>query len=172
MPLHWYAINSHPHKEEILWRHLQSHGIEVFYPRLRVSPVNPRARKHRPYFPGYLFIRVDLVESGQSAFQWMPHARGIVTVGGEPAIVPDGLIGALRARLAQLEADRPAPTAELKPGDLVVIEDGPFEGYEAIFDVHISGSERVRVLLKMLNQSQIPLELKANNVRKKLKSGR
>jgi transcriptional antiterminator RfaH len=171
MPLHWYAINSHPHKEEVLWRHLQSQGIEVFYPRLRVTPVNPRSRKFRPYFPGYLFVHVDLDESGQSTFQWLPHARGIVSVGGEAAIVPDGLIGALRARLAQLEADRPAQAMELKPGDLVVIDSGPFEGYEAIFDVRISGSERVRVLLKMLNKNQVPLELKAGNIRRKLKPG-
>ncbi len=172
MSLHWYALNSHPHKEEILWRNLIARGIEVFFPRLRVNPVNPRARKLRPYFPGYLFVQLDLDEAGQSAFQWMPYARGLVSVGGEAAVVPDSLIAALRARLAQLETLGPARSAEFKPGDLVVIESGPFEGYEAIFDVHISGSERVRVLLKMLNQNQVALELKAGSVRKKLKPSR
>lgn len=172
MPFHWYALNSHPHKEEVLWRHLLGRGFEVFYPRLRVTPVNPRARKLRPYFPGYLFVRTDLDEAGQSVFQWMPYAKGLVSVGGEAAVVPDSLIAALRARLAQLETAGHATTAEFKPGDLVVIDSGPFEGYEAIFDVHISGSERVRVLLKMLNRNQVALELKASNVRKKLKPGR
>lgn len=172
MPLHWYALNSHPHKEEVLWKHLLGKGIEVFYPRLRVNPVNPRARRIRPYFPGYLFIRVDLDEEGQSAFQWLPHSKGLVSVGGEAAVVPDALIAALRTRLAQLDGFESARTAELKPGDLVVIDRGPFEGYEAIFDVHISGSERVRVLLKMLNQNQVPLEINAGNIRKKMKPGR
>ena len=167
MPSNWYAISSHPNKEEVLWRHMISKGIEVFYPRIRVQPVNPRSRKVRPYFPGYMFVQIDLDEAGLSTFQWMPYAKGLVSFGGDPAIVPDALIHAIRSKIEAVSADGGENLEGLKSGDTVVIDTGPFEGYEAIFDMRISGSERVRVLLKMLNKGQIPLELKAGSIRKK-----
>jgi transcription antitermination factor NusG len=56
----------------------------------------------------------------------------------------------------------------LKHGDGVVIEHGPFEGYEAIFDQRLPGTERVRVLLQFLsNQRQLPVEIDASKIRKK-----
>ena len=56
----------------------------------------------------------------------------------------------------------------LNPGDTIVISDGPFAGYEAIFDARLPGSERVRVLLQLLNsQRQIPVELKAGQIKQK-----
>ena len=66
MTTHWYALRSKPCKEDILWRQVGLRGFECFYPRLRVKPVNPRSRKIRPYFPGYMFVRADLSEAGNS----------------------------------------------------------------------------------------------------------
>jgi len=142
----------------------------VFYPRLKVNPVNPRARKVRPYFPGYLFVHVDLETAGISTFQWMPHARGLVSFGGEPASVPESLIHAIRRRVQEINLAGGENLEGLKPGDEVIIEHGPFSGYEAIFDVKLPGSERVRVLLKMLSRQQLPLELNAGSIRKRKKS--
>jgi transcription antitermination factor NusG len=48
-----------------------------------------------------------------------------------------------------------------------VIQDGPFAGYEAIFDVRLPGKERVRVLLQMLTRRSVPLELSAGQIQKK-----
>jgi transcriptional antiterminator RfaH len=170
MSAYWYALQSHPHKETVLASHLQDSGFEVFYPRLRVNPVNPRARKVRPYFPGYLFVHVDLETAGLSTFQWMPHARGLVSFGGEPAIVPDSLIHAIRRRVQEINLAGGENLDGLQPGDEVIIEHGPFSGYEAIFDHKLPGSERVRVLLKMLSRQQVPLELNAGSIRKRKKS--
>jgi hypothetical protein len=55
----WYAVRSKPRKEDILSRQLRAQGFEVFYPRVRVHRVNPRARKLEPYFPGYMFVQAD-----------------------------------------------------------------------------------------------------------------
>ena len=167
MPLQWYAINSHPNKEDVLWKHIQSLGFEVFFPRLKVNPVNPRARKMRPYFPGYMFVRVDLDAAGTSVFQWMPHSKGLVAFGGEPSVVPEALIHAIRQRVLEIAAAGGEKLDGLAPGDTVVIDSGPFEGYEAIFDTLLPGTERVRVLLKMLSDRQVPVEIGAGSIRKK-----
>lgn len=158
----WYALRSKPHREAMVWRQAQAMGYDTFYPRLKVRPVNPRAKSVRPYFPGYLFVRANLEAAGLSTFRYMPHAIGIVCFGGEPAIVPDHLIQALRKRVEDLRVAQIDPLNGLRRGDRVTIEGGPFEGYEAIFDVRISGAERVRVLLNLLGGRCVPLELNAS----------
>jgi transcriptional antiterminator RfaH len=164
----WYALRSKPRKEEVVWRQARDQGFEVFYPRLRVHTVNPRARKIRPYFPGYLFVRVDIESSGLSVFQWMPHATGLVSFGGEPATVPDNLIAAIRQRIEEIDAAGGEVFDGLKPGEVVTINYGPFEGYEAIFDARLPGSERVRVLLQLLsNQRRVPVELDVSHIQRK-----
>jgi transcription elongation factor/antiterminator RfaH len=168
MPLHWYALRSKPRKEDVVWRQARDQGFELFYPRLKVHTVNPRARQIRPYFPGYLFVRADIETVGLSVFQWMPHASGLVTFGGEPATVPDNLIAAIRQRVEEIAASGGEVFDGLKQGDKVMIQFGPFEGYEAIFDARIPGTERVRVLLQLLsNQRHMPVELDASHIKRK-----
>jgi transcription antitermination factor NusG len=167
MSSHWYVLRSKPRKEEVLWRQVRTRGHEIFFPRLRVNPVNPRSRKLRPYFPGYMFVRVDIEEVGLSTFQWMPHAIGLVCFGGEPATVPENLVHAIKRRVEEIAEAGGELLDGLKQGDKVRIDEGPFAGYEAIFDARISGTERVRVLLKILtDQRQIPVELRAGQIRK------
>jgi transcription antitermination factor NusG len=163
----WYAIHSHPNKEELLYQQILTRGYEGFYPRIRVHPVNPRARRIKAYFPGYLFVNVDLTDSGISVFQWMPFSTGLVRFGGEPSIVPDHLISAIRQRVGEIAEAGGELFDGLKQGDPVVIHSGPFAGYEAIFDLRISGNERVRVLLKMLNDRELPIELDSEQIEKK-----
>ncbi len=163
----WYALHSHPNKEDLLYEQILTRGYEAFFPRIRVHPVNPRSRKIKAYFPGYLFINVDLTTSGLSVFQWMPFASGVVNFGGEPSEVPEHLINAIRQRIGEI-ADAGGELFDgLKQGDAVMIHSGPFAGYEAIFDLRLSGSERVRVLLKMLNNRNLPIELDSQQIEKK-----
>jgi len=168
MPNQWYALRSKPRQEDAVWRQLRGEGIEVFYPRLRVNPVNPRSRKIKPYFPGYMFVNVDLEQTGVSRFQWMPHTLGLVSFGGEPSHVPDNLINELRKRVAEIAEAGGELFDGLKPGDPVRISSGPFEGYEAIFDARIDGNERVRVLLELLTtKRRVPIELASGAIAKK-----
>ncbi len=163
----WYALRSKPNKEEALWREATARGFEVYFPQIRVQPVNPRARKVKAYFPGYMFIQVDLPKVGYSSVSWMPYSVGLVSFGEEPAPIPEGLIIAIRRRLEQVNAAGGEVLEGLKQGDGVVIQEGPFAGYSAIFDARVSGSERVRVLLQLLKGQQMPLVLSPGHIRKK-----
>jgi transcription antitermination factor NusG len=166
----WYVLRSKPNKEDALWQELTARSYEVFYPQIHVKPVNPRSRKIRPYFPGYLFVNVDLPVIGYSALAWMPYSYGLVFFDSEPASVPDVLIDALRRHMDAVNAAGGELFDGLKQGETISIQAGPFAGYEAIFDARLPGSERVRVLLKLLNKNQVPLELPAGQI-KRIKRG-
>jgi transcription antitermination factor NusG len=167
MPLSWFALHSHPNKEDLLAQQVELRGFEVFFPFLPAHPVNPRARKIKPYFPGYIFTRVDLDQSGLSVFEWMPYTTGLVKFGGEPAFVPDVLVKAIQKRIHEIISNKGDDREILEQGDVVLIHEGVFEGYEAIFDANLSGNERVRVLLKMLNNRALPVELQGAHILKK-----
>ena len=165
----WYALRSKPRKEEVLWQQLLARDIEVFFPRIRVHPVNPRSRKLRPYFPGYMFVQVDIEQVGLSKFNWMPFAIGLVSFDSEPATVPESLISEVRKRVEEIAIAGGEFYDGLQTGDPVRISTGPFAGYEAIFDMRLPGTERVRVLIQMLTDRNIPVELKAGQVQRKKK---
>ena len=164
MTVSWYVIRSKPNKEEFLAGQLTAYGIKVFNPRLRVKTVNPRARKVKPYFPSYLFVNVDLEVVSASTLHWMPGAVNLISFDGEPAHVPDLLISAIERQVDHINTTQENLLKGLKPGDPVIIHDGPFAGYEAIFDGRISGRERVRVLLTFLQKRHLPLELRDNQI--------
>jgi len=160
----WYVVRSKPNKEEFLAGQLSAYGIKVFYPRIQVKTVNPRARKLRAYFPSYLFVYVDLETVSTSTLHWMPGSVNLVSFDGVPAPVPETLIAAVERQVENINASQKNMMLGLKPGDIVSIHDGPFAGYEAIFDGQITGRERVRVLLSFLQNRKIPVELRQSQI--------
>jgi transcriptional antiterminator RfaH len=161
----WYVAHSKPRSEEFLWRQFCLREIDSYYPCIEVQPVNPRSRKVQPYFPGYLFVHVDLGVIGQSVIQWMPGAVGLVRFGDEPATVSEGLITAIKQRIANLKTAVDDGLVLFRKGDRVKVEEGVFRGYEGIFDVRLSGTERVRILLSLLTHRQVAMELPASCLR-------
>ena len=167
MALFWYVIQSHPNKEQLLYKQLLNLELEVYFPRVRVKPVNPRARKIRPYFPSYLFIRTTEENINSSRIKWIPHSKGVVSFGGDVSIVPDALIDTLKLKLGDGENIIFEQKQEIDSGAPIIIEHGPFKGYEGIFDAMLDGSDRVRILLKMLSDQYIPVELEMSQIQKK-----
>jgi transcription antitermination factor NusG len=167
MTAHWYVLRSKPMKEAFLWEQLSLHKIESYYPCIRVQPLSSNARRVKPFFPGYLFGYIDLERTNLSTLQWMPGAAGIVSFGGIPCSVPDHVLAAIRCRVDEINAAGGELFHTLRPGDMVTIREGAFSGYDAIFDARLSGDERVRVLLKLLNSRKFPLELPASQVQRK-----
>jgi len=165
MTLSWYVIRSKPNKEQFLAGQIRAHGLEVYLPVLQVKPVNPRSRKIRPYFPNYLFTRIDLDEINISDLRWMPGASDVVSFDGEPASVSDLFIDTLKKQVDQYNKTLRESSKNFQAGDVVLIQGGPFAGYEAIFDMNISGEDRVRVFLSLLQGRQMPVKIETRQIR-------
>ena len=166
MSSHWYVLRVKPHKERTVFEQLQMRDLDVYFPVLKVNPVNPRAAKERPYFPGYMFVKLNLAEMGANALRWAPGTHGLVAFGGQPAQVPPNLIQEIKSRLATVEAQGGLALENLKPGDRVRITGGLFAGYEAIFDSRLPGKQRVQVLLSFLSSAPHPVKLDAFDIKK------
>ena len=166
MAFHWYVLHVKPHKERPVYRILEAKHVQVYYPALKVKPVNPRARKERPFFPGYIFVYLDLEETGVNVLQWTEGTHGLVQFGGEPAVVSEYLVFELRSRLDQIQAEGGLKSKSMKQGDRVRITGGMLEGYEAIFDAHLPAKDRVQVLLTYLKHQPKRLQIDSTHVEK------
>jgi transcription antitermination factor NusG len=161
----WYALHVKPHKERPVCNLLKARGLTVYYPSLKVKPVNPRSRRERPFFPGYMFVCVDLELEGVNSLRWSEGTHGLVEFGGDPAIVPDSLISELQRQLEEHQKSYERQK-DFKSGDPIRIIDGLFEGYEAIFDSELTGKDRVQVLLSYLGDRPKRVQLHLSDIEK------
>ena len=152
--LHWYTLHTKPHKEPQVASFLRAREIDVYLPLVKVNPSNARAVRERSYFPCYLFARGEADAVAESEMQWTPGLRRVVEFNGQPGIVSDNFIIALKQRLHQIQEAGGLQFDGLHRGDLVKIVSGPFAGYEAIFDSRLASAERVRILIRLIQQSQ------------------
>lgn len=149
----WYVLMSKPGKEEVLLKQLESQGYDIFLPYLAPPLAKTRKIPVRAYFPGYLFIRLDLDKDSLSTFQWMPHTEGLVCFGTKPAFVPDHLVEAIRRHIRQLGG---SGEAESQP--VAISANQPFPEhatYAGIFNPELSSEDRVRELLRMLRGESV-----------------
>ena len=158
----WYVAHSKPRSEELLWKQFCLRNLESYYPSIKVQTMNPRARQVQPYFPGYLFVHIDLDLVSRSTLEWMPGGIGLVSFGDEPAFIPECLVYEIKQRIENLETVAGKKPAPLCKGDNIVVHSGIFTGYEGIFDVQLSGFDRARVLLSLLSDRLVAVEMPAS----------
>lgn len=129
----WYVLCCKPHKEQVILQQLQQLGFETYFPCSLEQNGKTGKLELKPYFPGYLFVRVNLDEVSLSTFQWMPHTEGLVCFEAKPAYVPDHLLGAMRQHVdAVYVVNLPESSKEIDTS------------YNAIMDMNLSEDERVR----------------------------
>lgn len=149
----WYAVQAKPHSEFLAEKVLDSvPELRVYLPTLRVNPVNPRARKIQPFFPGYLFVCFDLNQVGSAAVKWSAGVKRIVGYGEAPFPIPDPVIDDIRHRVELAQQVDPLGVGQFQHGDRVRITAGPLEGYEGMFDTRLGGQTRSRILLEFVGR--------------------
>lgn len=147
----WVAVNSHPNREHAAETHLRNQGYETYVPVLRKQIRHARQVRsvHRPFFPGYLFVRL-----APPQMRWRPilstiGVRTVVCMGDTPCIVPKAFIDDLKSREKEGVIMRPAITPQI--GDAVHIGHGAFEGLAGKL-IGLTESDRLIVLMNFLNR--------------------
>ncbi|MFQ5596149.1 MAG: transcription termination/antitermination protein NusG, partial [Anaerolineae bacterium] len=150
------ALFTKPRSEHQVGEILGEKGIETYVPMIQVRR---RGRiLERPFFPRYMFVRLDFDHVGLSDVQWTPGLTRIVSLGNGPTPVPDDIIDRLKEQLEQLA--REGTFSPFKPGDRVRIKSGLLQDFEAVFDTHLSATDRVRILVESLhNVRRVEIDL-------------
>jgi len=150
---HWYAVHTKPHKEYMVQDLLLSRGVETYLPMLKEFSKGPSHQgQEKPFFTCYLFAHMDLAKVPLSSVNWSPGVTRVVSFGGQPAVVPDEVIGWLKDRLARLDGRDFYRGLPLRPGDRLCITKGPLKDMEAIFDQRLSSPDRARVFIEILGR--------------------
>jgi transcriptional antiterminator RfaH len=160
----WYSVYSKPQKEKFAQLHLQSKGVEVFFPQLVVPESRKIQRRVVPLFPSYFFVRLD-VSSGESAYVvWSPGVKYLVSFNGVPASIDDAVIDFLKDRADA--SGRIRATSSLKAGQKVLVTGGPFEGLQALVESPPDGKGRVKILMSLLKRqvhAEVPVRFVESN---------
>lgn len=145
----WFVVQTKRGQERLAIRNLERQGIEVYCPmvqsvsRHRAGPVSTLA----PFFPSYLFVRLDLGQPGWRTINATLGVSHLLTNSGIPAPLPLGMVECFIART------RPDGLLEfsdaLDQSDSVRIVGGPL--HDLVGTLVSSGpSARVWILLETL----------------------
>jgi len=148
----WFLLYCKPREEARGLTNLQNQGIEAFYPTISVEKVRKGVRnvKNEALFPNYLFVKLNPATANFNAIRSTRGIASFVRFGLEHAQVPNSVINRLQASVEAMQVQ--VGTDNLpKAGDKVVIEQGIYQGLEAIYQA-TDGLERSVLLIKMLEQ--------------------
>ncbi|MBL8544361.1 MAG: hypothetical protein JNJ63_11200 [Hyphomonadaceae bacterium] len=155
----WYLVQAQTGREQIAFEHLKRQGFFPFLPSTWRSIRH--ARKIRTercaYFPGYLFVALDLERERWRSIDGTFGVVQIVKASGRPLAAPKGLVEALLGLVDSDGAIKRLDESVLQAGDRVRLIRGPFAEHLAKVE-RADGRERVRILLSMMGQA-VPVEV-------------
>lgn len=146
----WYVLQHKPNQGDRAVEHLQNQEVPCFYPKIEVEQVKDgrRVKRLEPLFPGYIFFRMEFSDP-----QWakLRSTRGVLRVvgfNGKPAPVGDDVIAQIKDGMQAI-----AEQGGMETGQPMEIQEGPFKGFNAIFQTY-DGDTRAIVLLEFLQKQQ------------------
>ena len=149
----WHVVQTQVNGEAKAAQNLLRQGYGIYLPRYLKRRCHARKVDFvaKPLFPRYMFVAIDRAVQRWRSIQSTQGVSHLVCNGEEPAVVPDGVLGALRAR----EDERGLIKMEVKPafapGDKVRVLAGAFMDNAGLFD-GMGDHDRVAILLDMLGR--------------------
>lgn len=156
----WHALFTRHQHEKSVALALSHKGYEVYLPLYRSARQWQDRVKQLwlPLFPGYVFLCEGM--DRQLQILSTPGVIHIVAWGGQPAIVPESQLDAVR-RILQSRLNVEAHPY-LQSGDRVRVKTGPLMGLEGIL-IRPKGVARLLISMEMLGRSAA-VEIDVRNV--------
>lgn len=148
----WYTLYTKPRTEFRVAEALQERKLEVFLPEISVGKPELQNPQKAPFFPCYMFMRIDFASTPSAWWQWTPGLRSVVMFDDQPVPMPDYVIDVIKQQLDGYDRHRGKLAQPYKQGELIRITEGPFADMVAIFNGPSTPGKRVQVLLKVLGQ--------------------
>jgi len=170
----WFVLRVASNKEdsvkETLLRKIKIEGMTHLVNRILVPTEKIRTMKGgkqrvtlRKLYPGYVFVEMKLEEDGripQDVFFLIKETTGVgdfIGTAGRPAPMQPHEVEKMVIASKQPE-EEPEVKMEFKPGDVVKIQEGPFENMEGTVDALLPEQGKVRVIVTIFGRAT-PLEI-------------
>jgi transcription antitermination factor NusG len=158
----WYAVSVLPGGEARAELNLARQGFSPFVPRHHRTVRHARRLTVRraAFFPGYMFLPLDLSADRWRAVNGTLGVRSLVMQGERPVPCPEGLVEAM---ISATGADGLLDfSAALDPGAPVRLASGPFADTIGVLE-RLDSAGRARVLIAIMN-GEVAVSVAAKDV--------
>ncbi len=176
MALRWYVIHAYSGFEQQVIRSLEEriklHAMEdkfgqILVPTEEVVEMRDgqKRKSSRKFFPGYVLIQMDMDDDSWHLVKDAPKVMGFI--GGtsdKPAAITEKEADAILNRV-QEGAEKPRPKVLFEPGEVVRINDGPFNDFNGVVEEVDYDKSRLRVEVSIFGRST-PVDLEFSQVEK------
>jgi len=145
----WYVAAVQPGRENTAQRNITRQGFICWLPRQRrmVRHARRTVEKSVAFFPGYIFVSLDLATERWRAINGTVGVRSLIMQGDRPIACPPGLVEDLQRLTDESGVLNEQPG--LTEGGTVRVLVGPFAEMVGTL-TRLEGAGRVRVLLDLM----------------------
>lgn len=176
MALRWYVVHAfsgfESHVKRSLEERIKLKGMEdkfgeILVPTEEVVEMRDgqKRKSERKFFPGYVLVQIDMDDDAWHLVKETPRVMGFI--GGtsdRPAPITDKEADAILNRV-QEGAEKPRPKVLFEPGEVVRINDGPFNDFNGVVEEVDYEKNRLRVEVSIFGRST-PVDLEFGQVEK------
>ncbi len=169
----WYVIHTYSGYEdkvsEDLKQRIESMDMEdkifnVVVPKEKQIEIKNGKRKivEKKIFPGYVLVEMIVTDESWYVVRNTPNVTGFIGTGNTPAPVSEEEVKNIRKRMG---IEEPKYKIDLKKGEAVSINDGPFKGFDGVISDIDEEKGKVKALVSMFGR-ETPVELDFLQVKK------
>lgn len=176
MALRWYVVHAYSGFEAQVKRSLEDRiklkGMEdkfgqILVPTEEVIEMRDgqKRKSDRKFFPGYVLVQMDMDDETWHLVKDTPRVMGFI--GGtsdKPAPISEKEAQSILERV-QEGAERPRPKVLFEAGEVVRINDGPFNDFNGVVEEVDYEKNRLRVEVSIFGRST-PVDLDFSQVEK------
>ncbi len=163
----WYVVQAYSGYENkvklSLEERIKQAGMEGRFGNILIPKENvqesrggKRRLSSRTFYPGYIFVQMDLDDQTWHLIKDTPKVNGFVG-GRHPSPVPEREIAAIEQQVEE-GAAKPKPRVEFEKGDHVRVTDGAFANFTGTIEEVNHEKHKVRVLVSIFGRAT-PVEL-------------
>jgi transcriptional antiterminator NusG len=169
----WYVIHTYSGFEEqvqdalrqrIETTRMEDRIFDVVVPTEKKVKIKNGKRKTyvEKVFPGYVMVQMIVTDDSWYVVRNTPNVTGFLGSGTTPVPMSNAEVEVM---LKKMQDEEPTTEVDLKAGDTIVIQDGPFKNFEGKVTDIDSDKGKIKVLTSMFGR-ETPVELDFLQVKK------
>ena len=176
MDKRWYVVQAYSGFEAkvklALEERIQRFGLEEFFGEILVPAEEvveikdgKQRRSERKFFPGYVLVKMVMDDQSWHLVKDVPKVLGFI--GGtsdKPASISDAEANSILQRIEE-GVDKPRPKVLFEPGEVVRVNEGPFNDFNGVVEEVNFEKNRLLVAVQIFGRST-PVELDFSQVEK------